>query len=292
MRVTKRITKEQKAILRTFKCQRLTAYPANRTLVRRFFSQNGASLTGTLQGSAWNEDLSGVNAYYVIKTQDDDILLFFSLKCGVLFNPNYFKKVREEFEEAEALFFAYSRHTGPDWALQYIRELRESGRLDFRVQKEIITRYRMLKDIYQDLNTEIAREQNQKIVRVDETHAGIELVHFCANDWTRNKWKSYGFDRSMGEVLFWYFVVPKILQAHRYLGCEYVYLFAADLSEDNRLINYYTNSLNFTRPEDIGASKPYYDFWCTFMCQRLTDLKAGREEFIRTFNRLQTNETV
>lgn len=292
MRVTKKITKEQKAVLRTFKCQRLTVDPANRKLVRFFFSRNGASLTGTLQGSAWAEDEAGINAYYVIKNQEDDILLFFSLKCGVLFNPNYFKKIREEFEEAQALFLAFSKGTGPDWALQYIRELRESGRLDFRAQREIVTRYRMLKEIYQDLNTEIEKEANQKIVRVDETHAGIELVHFCANDWARDKWNSYGFDRSMGEVLFWYFVVPKILQAHRYLGCEYVYLFAADLSEDNRLINYYTDSLNFTRPEDIGASKPYYDFWCTFMCQRLADLKEGREAFIRTFNRLQTSETV
>lgn len=292
MRQTKRITKEQKAILRTLKCQRLTADPENKRLVRRFFSQNGASLTGTLQSTAWDEDLAGTNAYYVIKTPEKDILLFFSLKCGVLFNPNYFKKIQEEYEEAHALFLAFTEGTGPDWAVQHIRELRDTHQLTFRVQKEIITRDRMLREIYHDLNSEIRREQNQKIVRVDKTHAGIELVHFCANDFTRGKWKSYGLGRSMGEVLFWYFVVPKILQAHRYLGCEYVYLFAADLSEDNRLINYYTNSLNFTRPEDIGASKPYYDFWCTFMCQRLADLKDRREAFIRTFNRLNTPETV
>lgn len=292
MRVTKKITKEQKAILRTFTCQRLTADPENRNLIYNFFSRNGGSLTDTLQTEAWEQDLSGVNAFYIIKNADNEILLFFSLKCGALFNPNYFKKIQEEFEKAEALFMALTRNSGPAWAVQHIRGLRERGELDFRTQKDIITRYRMLQQIYRDLTEEIQREQSQKIVRVDETHAGIELVHFCANDWAREKWHSYGFDRSMGEVLFWYFVVPKILQAHRYLGCEFVYLFAADLSEDNKLINYYTNSLNFTRPDDIGTTKPYYDFWCTFMCQRLNDLKFGREEFIRTFNRLSTPETV
>lgn len=291
MRVTKKITKEQKAILRGFKCQRLTADPDNERLVYHFFSEKGGSLTGTLQEQAWKEDLAGTNAYYVVKNEDNDILLFFSLKCGVLYNPNYFKKVEKEFQEAKILYLALKKGIGPQWALDYIEELRKADQLDFMSYK-IRSRYFVLQDIYDKLISEIETEQNQKIVRVDKTHAGIELVHFCANDWARDQWNSYGLGRSMGETLFWYFVVPKILQVNRYIGCEYVYLFAADISEDGNLLNYYKNTLHFILPQDIGATKPQYDFWCTFMCQHLNSLKQHREEFIKTFNRLKTSESI
>jgi branched-chain amino acid transport system substrate-binding protein len=61
--------------------------------------------------------------------------------------------------------------------------------------------------------------------------------------------------------------------------------FAADSTEDRTLINYYENALQFTRPDDIGTTKPFYDFSCVFMCQELTMLKAYSSYFFQTFNR-------
>lgn len=58
-------------------------------------------------------------------------------------------------------------------------------------------------------------------------------------------------------------------QVQKNIGCQYAFLFAADLSEDGSLINYYNVTLHFDQPEHIGANKPYYDFCCRFMCQEI-----------------------
>ena len=51
----------------------------------------------------------------------------------------------------------------------------------------------------------------------------------------------------MGEVIFWKFIFPKFFEVQRIGGCEYAFLFVADLSEDRTLINYYNVALKENR---------------------------------------------
>lgn len=88
----------------------------------------------------------------------------------------------------------------------------------------------------------------------------------------------------MGEVIFWRFIVPKFFEVQEIVGCEYAFLFAADLSEDRTLINYYNVSLKFAIDVPMGTNKPLYDFTCAFMCQKLSMLKENRKVYFDNFN--------
>lgn len=68
------------------------------------------------------------------------------------------------------------------------------------------------------------------------------------------------------------------------VGCKYLFLFAADGSEDGELINYYEVELKLNRPDDIGTSKPIYDLFCVLMCVKVIELLSNRNEFLDTFN--------
>ena len=100
----------------------------------------------------------------------------------------------------------------------------------------------------------------------------------------KKKWHSYELGHSMGEVMFWKFIAPKFFEVKKIVGCEYAFLFAADLSEDGTLINYYNVILKFEMQLDMGTNKPCYDFGCDFMCQKISDMQENREKFFDNFN--------
>ena len=286
---TENITTQQENLLSSFTCERLTANPANRQQVHYFENTRNPNLSKTLK-HAWNEDKAGKIAYYVVKDSKGTIVLFFSLRCGVLYNPNFYDIAEREYNKAEALFNALmNKPNAPKWAQEHIEKLKSTGALYRGGMEEIVVHYFRLKseldDLKKALRQEEADEDSRKIVRTDRTYAGIELVHFCANERYNPQWKSYNLGHAMGETLFWEFVVSTFRRVNSVIGCEYVYLFAADSTEDRTLINYYENALQFTRPDDIGTTKPFYDFSCVFMCQELTMLKAYSSYFFHNFNR-------
>lgn len=273
-----RITPAQEAILDSFTCQRLTDDRRNTQLIWEFESRRGRSLTEKLKFEAWLEDTEGVPAaYYVIKAPSGRIAMYFSLKCGTLCDPGYVSQVMESYQRNEELIEALKGMHSRDEALDYIEDIRSST--TFPVEWSAGDIFEEVRDIYQTkrfLKKEKRSEPSEKILRVDVAFPAIELVHFCVNDKVRGEWKALGLGRSMGECMFWKFVLPKMLEINRLIGCEYAYLFAADGSRDETLINYYETALHFERPMGIGGIKPHYDFLCTFMCKRLFPLSSFR----------------
>jgi hypothetical protein len=96
----------------------------------------------------------------------------------------------------------------------------------------------------------------------------------------------------LGEVMFWYYIAPIIYKTQETIGCQYVFLFAADSSIDGTLVNYYDVSLKFQKPEDVGISKPFYDYLCVFMCQEISHLREYRNNFFGNFNPDETEPVV
>ncbi len=76
----------------------------------------------------------------------------------------------------------------------------------------------------------------------------------------------------------------KVFDVQAIVGCEYAFLFAADLSEEGSLVNYYEVSLKFQKRLDVGTNKPFYDFCCDFMCQDVNDMRKNRQLFFENFN--------
>ena len=259
------ITEEQKAVLSRFTCERLTAKQDNLYDIQFFCSKNGAPLVANLLSEGWKRDMQGSTAYYVIKNPEGEIVMFFSLKCGVLFDPDYVIDYMEQYKEAfldDKLVKQWQNYLegDEDEARYFHRLYRELGPDRFYAFVESL---RIKKDK--------KHEPNKKIIRVSEARSAIELVEFCANDDTKDCWQTYGMgpQRKLGETMFWWFIVPKMLEINSMIGCEFVYLFAADDTINGKLSNYYREALHFNNITHLGTIKPSYDFSCFFMGNRL-----------------------
>ncbi len=262
------ITEQQKEILKQFTCERLSSRPSNLYDILFFVSAQGEGLVTNLRNNGWKEDERGSTAYYVIKNPDGEIVMFFSLKYGMLFDPDYAAEYMERFKDAlsnEELMRNWQGYLEGDLrSTRYINNLyNRMGREKFMALVETL---RIKKDKKQEPNT--------KIIRVSEARSAIELVEFCANDATKDSWQAYGMgkEHKMGETLFWWFIVPKMLQINELIGSEFVYLFAADETVTGKLSNYYREVLHFTNMTHLGTIKPSYDFSCFFMGNRLRSI--------------------
>lgn len=138
------------------------------------------------------------------------------------------------------------------------------------------------------MQKELFSSNQGQVQHVSKTISGLLLVDFCKNFSATAiaAWKNIGIgvERPMGEVLFWWFVAPLIMKVSKLVGCEYLFLYAADLTEDESLINYYSDALNFQRETQFGVNKPVYDLLCPLMSQRIIDMKRQRKRYFQMFN--------
>lgn len=308
------ITQEQKAFLDSFICERLTANAANNELIKRFKSVRGAGLVSHLNKNGWKEDEGGKVAFYLIKNDSGFPCLYFSLQCGALFEPldqeEFLNNLQTELQKIDKkistdpllnsgdnegdLIFQYAaelvRNIGVsmEQAVSLLRNLLSNKRNKLQNSKNNI------KDTLLTFQAEQEKEGDRPILRVHKTMPGVELVQFCSNDEAKAYWKSrkdeLGIDHFMGEVLFWHFIVPKIIDLQALVGCQYLFLFAADNTRDSSLLTYY-EGLKFVAAKGIGTSKPLYDFGCVFMSQDADELKKNRDDFYKNFN-FETNDDV
>ena len=318
MAKTYSITEAQQEYLSTFRCERLKSDPKNRELIRDFGNSKGGGLVHKLKMLAWNEDNVGSTAYYLIKDKKGEIVMFFSLKCGVLFDPNHIRNHMELFggnDYGKMWDAILTKDEAAMPELQQVRDIHPANVLiramtdieyealelvgDALKYRRLLEVQRTLKDMlntYSSTKREKRIEHNSNIIRVPESFSAIELVEFCANKNTYFRWnEDLMAKRSMGVTMFWHFIVPKMLEVNELIGSEYVFLFAADhalspfTQDTGKLIQLYRD-LHFDYAPDLGTAKPEYDFSCQFMCQRLRDDKGthGLEyymgEFFDNFN--------
>lgn len=279
-----KITRQQRDYLNSLVCQRISADQLNRFAIDKFENGKNGSLPYALK-NGWSQDKTDKVAYYILKEPgvNGDPLLFFSLKCGEIVKPFNLEKLRAALENSEALLEAACGMDAPAWAKEIVEKRKVDGELPDRKLREFYVRYKRNKMKWYQYTDEI-RLEGENIVRTKQTMAGVELVHFCVHSPAQKKWKATGMGSgSMGRTMFWNFVVPVIQQVRELVGCEYIYLFAADENKNGRLVNYY-KSLGFEIRDDLTVSKPEYDFCCFFMCQKVTSLRNRQNEFFRNYN--------
>lgn len=284
-----KITDEQKRIIEKFSCERLSSNPENKNLIKSFVSEKGSLLVDYLHDLAWDEDVEGKTAYYLVKSLENEIALFFSLKCGALFDPLDEESLEERAERLQKLLRAVQEINKngkeKELAIQILENFRSGQNITIeQIKRNIKINAQQAQEILESLDYDKEHEQNEQIIRVGHTYPGIDLVHFCANDLMKEKWKSYGIQHPMGEVMFWNYIAPIIYETQKSIGCQYAYLFAADASRDGVLINYYNVALKFEEPTNLGTNKPSYDLCCVFMCQEVNELKRNRQEYFDNFN--------
>lgn len=274
-----KITEEQLKVLATLKCERLSSDDNNLRLVEEFFN-NKESLSNTLKNEAYEDDEAGNIVYYLIKDSENNILFYFSLKCGVLYD----KYINGEL---------YQQLKGVLDNLIQLSLDEKTSEADKKIIYTILCDVRNRKGIAKKSLSSISRknttiEEFEKMMgdnteKVGATFAGIEIVQFCRNE-ENNKWSSCGIDKKLGVIVFWNFIVPIVLKVREYVGCQYLFLFAADESEDENLVNYYKYWLKFKQDENLKTAMPLYDLKCKFLYQEAGSLAEKREKFFNNFN--------
>lgn len=277
------ITEEQQQILNSLVCERLSSNENNLRLVDTFCNVRNGSLEHTLKNEAYEEDEAGNIAYYLIKDKDENILFYFSIKCGILYD--LFGE-EEKLRKINDLFlFLVELEKDPSSTKEdkeTIASILESIRTRKGLVKKELSKISHIKknQIIEDLE----KESEDNLKRVGKTFAGVEIVHFCANDNYRPSWEKLNINQKMGTVVFWHFLIPKICELRKIVGCEYLFLFAADLTPDELLVNYYKSNLGFKDSNEYGMAIPLYDYACKFMHQELKDIEERRNNFYLEFN--------
>lgn len=281
------ITSQQLAKIESYSCLRLSSDPANVGRTSRFCSAKGQGLVETLQKYGWAEDVTGKNAFYLVNDSTGKTVMFFSLKCGLLFSPftkNDVLSFKRELEKIDIILAKdFSSVTPEEFEsiVQYLNKFQITGGYDFDSMKE---HSHNIKIMLSNLKNDFEIEQKNPVHRVGITIPGVELVQFCVDDSAKKEWKSHNIPRTLGETLFWQYIVPKFYEVQAIVGCEYAYLYAADMSPTRDLITYYETSLGFEQKEEFGMNKPVYDFSCKFMCQTINGLSQKKQKFFDNFN--------
>lgn len=275
-----RITAEQQKIVDSLKCERLSDNLDNIRLVEDFVNSRNDFIAQTLRNEAFREDEDNIVAYYVVKDSSNNILFYFSLKCGQLY---------DEFIEGEGL-----KMLNKFYQLVVTRQKDENiSEADRKELEQIVELLRTKKGVQRKQVAKVLNKNTNdidfdKLFRpgqhnVGKTYSGVELMHFCANDQYHSDWALKDI-KPLGAVIFWQFIVPQVINIMEIVGCEYLFLFAADLTDDEYLVNYYREHLGFTDRIEHIAAMPLYDLNCKFMFQKTVDLKERRSIFFENFN--------
>lgn len=277
-----RITENQQRILDSLRCERLSSDEMNLRHVDSFVNYRNDSIANVLRNEAYEEDEHGSVAYYVVKSKTGEILFFFSLKNGMLYDQHLDEKtiklLKQLYEYLEQLNGDVDLTEADRQVIETVKEKVRSRKGLTKAELECLPKKNA--KILEDLEHEL----NNNITHVGKTYSGLELVHFCANSSTDDLWESFDLPQSRGAVVFWRFVVPLVLRVREIVGCEYAFLFAADDSKDLSLVRYYKTQLGFADEGEKATAKPLYDLSCRFMYQEAETIAVRCEEFFENFN--------
>ena len=278
-----RITDEQKRLLDSLVVERLRENrEQNSLLAKDFANDKNPNLVQVIKTEhTFNKDEEGTAAYYIVKTHKNELLLYFSLKCGELFEKLDMDKMQMALRIKNSVYKIQNKEAFSTEEVEAAEQFINDNIDEIKILLPDIESYLDKKD---DFKTDINVELNTEMQRVLKTYPAIEVVEFCANENGRSAWKHLGINRKMGECVFWHCIVPKLIKVQEVIGCQYVYLFAADSSLDGDLANYYKVALHFEQSATLGANKPKYDFQCFFLCQEMKKLIKGQQDFYEYFN--------
>lgn len=258
----------------------MTSKENNKDILEEFWSQkNNNTLGDYLKNNAWNDDLSGETRVYLVKDPEGQVALFFSLKCGMLISKNQYDKLDEY--EREFVDMLVEAKQNDD--LEAVNGYYEYGSSEFPdIDRLFLIAERRIES--KSETRELGDEKNA--LKVAECFSGIELCHFCRNEAYRCP---SDLKVPLGFGIFWEVIVREIFKITHWIGCKYLYLFAADNTEDSdikKLVNYYKSALKFYECDeaDIIIIKPEYDENCYGLIQEISRLSSNQEAVWQEFS--------
>lgn len=227
------------------------------------------------------DDVKDIVASYVVLSPENVVLGFYSLRCGELYRQVDLQKMELCANAWEALTTLRANPAMSVADQQLHLEAIQKAMLAGITSPDEWQRFYMKKAYYLRDKKDWS---GSNIEQVSEVLPGIELKYLGVSEAAKGLWASYGLPKRMGETLFWQCVVDKIEEICKYVGCQYLYLFAADNKPDGNLVSYYNTRLHFEKDFDLNANKPHFDFKCRFMCQEIEVLRRNKAHFFEHFN--------
>lgn len=276
------IIDNQRDTLDSLICERLSSNPDNKDVIKTLFSGRNPKLVEKIQREdSWKEDEANITSYYLVKTKSGIVLAFFALRCGEIFKP-----VQEELIERAKLYIE-NKAILEDTKTGYEEKRKAADVIILLVRQgwtDKIAKAFMRKAARRAADAK--RDSNKHTHRVSEVLSAVELTLFCNNDanGVKEEWANLGLPQRRGASIFWHLIMPKIQYLTNVVGCEYLYLFAADDDSDGTLVNYYKDAFHFTSPVDMGSNKPTFDYGCFFLCQQVNVLLQYSQYFYDHFN--------
>ncbi len=281
-------------------------------------AKHGSKIADYLKSKAWQDDNDRNTKVFLIKDiEKNEIAYFFSVNCGILYNELDGIKLNED---EKKLYQRYLNATIKAHRSDLSEEQKEqayeewAGATDAFNNSELDT-----ERITQLINfaDEKAQEKEDKrelfegtdeevsTMRVKETFPAIDIKFLCRNSGYDPGIKT---DFRLGVYVFWEMIVPHLLMISEYVGCKYIYLFAADLTdtepdymplpfydqnydpydEDDdadikkkrvlKLVEYYQNELKFKPVNNFKILKPNFERSCYTLIQEVNNLQTNREK--------------
>lgn len=262
-----------------FFVERLSSDENNKELIKRFEAPGqGENLGYYLREKAWVDDKEGETKVYLIKDENGFLVAFFSIKCGLLYDSHEYEKLTGDELEFVNLVVQQLEMNLPEKGqnIQCYYEYYEQIS-DERKDKLIGIAHQRFDDSEEEKNS----KDGSLIKRVHETYSAIEIAHFC-----KNIHFQYDIDSmqgvSLGAGLFWIKIIPKIQEVIKIIGCRYLYLFAADNSDYEKvrsLVRYYKDDFKFDELQDLMVIKPDYDRNCQAMIQEVSEIEGDEIAF-------------
>lgn len=263
----------------------LTDNSQNKELIKKFVSKKANNQLESYiknEDKAWAEDSEGETRVYVVKDEAGEIALFFSIKCGLLIGENPKYKLNPAERELAAIIYDAKVNNNQEALEGYY----EYGTNEFGDRIDILFE---IADRRIDAKKESKKTGQVENWRVEKCVSAIELRHLCKNE-------QYHIPEELGIPfgfgIFWEKIVPELIGITKKVGCKYIYLFAADKSEEfgdtdiKKLVNYYKNDFKFYECEDddLVIVKPDYDEDCYGLIQEVCMLEDNREAVWHEFS--------
>ena len=192
-----RITEEQERILDSLIVERLKENPITVSLVNSFKNTKNPILERVITTkNAFYKDSENSIAYYIVKTSEGVVLLYFSLKCGELFEKLDLEKMNLARETLKRLYIIKNRVNYKKDYVEKAEKFIQDHLLEIQNIAPSLNTLAQKKGLYEK---DLSKELNKEVSRVLKTYSAIEMVEFCANDNARSTWSEFGLPKKMGE---------------------------------------------------------------------------------------------
>ncbi len=311
------IEEQKKFLFNRLKTEALREVDDNQEDIKSFVqATKGGNISNYLINNAWNDDCNRNTKVFLVRDQKTkEIVFFFAINCGILFNElNIWNLSQEE----KVPFNKYVE------ALQKLKAANLSKEEEEKANEQMSKSMEDLWEVVQeadrvsyllslaDEKIQLLEEKREAfseigevehIQQVQETFPAIDIKFLGRN---KEYKPEIQLDFRLGVYIFWEIIVPHLLEVSEKVGCKYIYLFAADNTEQSenvidtppmwtpdydpyededktdreeihKLVNYYINELKFRYVSKYKILKPHYERRCYTLVQEVKSLQSNRE---------------